>query len=407
MRNWLGLATLAAAAALWGCGPRATDNSSVAVLHEDNFTRAGLQFYWKSQLPLNPGETLVQSWLIDDAVYYLSSQRRLFCYDPQVGTPRWIFTIHDRGSAIFAPCHGPDISITRHPQGIQGVNAPILLTAETYKPLAINTARTVYLLDRTTGTQLRRIDAQGIAMTTGGSMDARHFFVGLLDGSYIAFDLQEGIRSNWKGTVQAAIKATPQYMDRHVYVAGINGQLHCRIVDDNGRLEWGPVNLVKGVFATPLVDRRFCLVPVEDGRLYALHPLTGVSIWPAPFTAKRGLVNSPQASTNTVYQYARGDRFYALDPDRGSERWDNPTAMCVLGVIQNMVYAFSTHNDLLALTEITGEVRHQIPLDGFTIYAPNTSQNYAAIFIASPDGQAICIRPVSAGRINVNMLPAR
>jgi len=389
--------------ALTGCGGP-VDDSAQLVLQQDALNRAGLQFYWESKLDLRPGETLTKVWLIDDAIYYLSSQQRLFCYDPVTGIRRWNFEIPDRGQLVFPPSHGQDISITPQPIGIQGL-MPGTLNTVTYKPMVINTTRTIYVLDRITGEELRRISAQPSAINTGGAMDARNVFVGLLDGTYVAFDIQEGIRTNWKGTIQEGkhgfIRANPQYMDGHLFVAATNGLVHCRIVTDKGRLEWQQ-NVIAAVSATPLLDRRFYLVAVEDGWLHSFDPLTGRRNWNVPFTAKRPLVDSPQAGLNTIYQYARGDRFYAIDPGKGVARWDNPHAVCVLGIFQNMVYAFSTGKDLLALTEVTGEVRHEIPMLGFTLYAPNTA--YPGIFVASPNGKLACIRPVSAGRITPDMI---
>jgi len=414
MRNF-GLATLALAVVLTGCTTAEPDMSALYALQQDALDRAGLQFYWDNELPLNPNESVTGTWLIDDALYYLTNQQRLFCYDPVVGMQRWSYTVPER-NFIYPPCHGPDINITPRTVGIQGLVPQGLLETVTYKPVAVNTTRVVYLLDRVTGKEIRRIDVQPDAMATGIALDAGNFFAALLDGTYVAFDLQEGVRTGWKGTItdgkHGVIQATPQYLDDHVYVAATNGQFHCRIVDERGRLEWGPKNFVAAITATPLVTQRFCLIPVSDGRLYALDPLTGLSKWFVPFTAKHALVHTPQAGTNTVFLYARGDRFYAIDPEKGKERWNHPTATTVLGIFQNVVYAVAPNNqdkkrpgfDLLALTEVTGEIRHEIPMTGLNLFAPNTSPTNAAIYAASATGRIVCIRPISAGRITAEML---
>jgi len=407
MRNWLGLATLALAVALTGCAPVETDMSVIDALQRDALDRAGLQFYWDCDLPLNEGESVINIWLLDDAVYYLTNRQKLFCYDPVVGVPRWSYILPER-NRVYPPTHGPDIHITQRPIGIQGLVPQGLLETVTYKPLAVNTTRVIYLLDRATGKELRRIDVQPAAMAAGVALDPRYVFAAMLDGTYVSFDLQEGIRTGWKGTItdgkHGVIQASPVHLDGHVYVAATNGQLHCRIVDTDGRLQWGPTNLVAAINATPLLDRRFCLVPVADGRLYAFNPATGIPMWLKPFSAQHALVDSPQAGMNTIFQYSRGDRFYAIDPEKGNPRWDHPTAMTVVGIFQNVVYAINTSNDLLALTEVTGEVRHEIPMTGFKHYAPNTSPNYAAIYAASSGGRIVCIRPISAGRMTSEML---
>jgi outer membrane protein assembly factor BamB len=386
--------------------------SALYALQQDALDRAGLQFYWDNELPLNQNESVTGVWLIEDALYYITNQQRLFCYDPVVGMQRWSYTVPER-SFIYPPCHGPDINITPRTIGIQGLVPQGLLETATYKPVVVNTTRVVYLLDRVTGRELRRIDVQPDALATGVALDARYVFAALLDGSYVSFDLQEGVRTGWKGTItdgrHGVIQAAPQYLDGHVYVAATNGSLHCRVVDDKGRLEWSK-NLVASIAATPLVNRSVCLVPVSDGRLYAFEPLTGQSKWFVPFTAGRALVHSPQAGTNTIFQFARGDRFYALDPERGKERWNHPTATTVLAIFQNVVYAVAPNNrdkhrpgfDLLALTEVTGEVRHEVPMTGLSLFAPNTS--HAAIYAANANGRIVCIRPVSAGRITAEML---
>ena len=406
MRNWLGLATLALAVALTGCTPKEFDMDVVQETLRSPLQQAGLQFYWSGDLPLQPGETVTNIWLIDDAVYYLTSRQRLFCCDAAVGTLRWSYAVPER-SHIYPPCHGPDINITPQTMGIQGLVPQGVLPTVTYRPVAFNTTRVIYILDRMTGQEVRRIDVQPAAMSTGGAFDSRNYFAPLLDGTYVGYDLQEGVRTGWRGTIadskHGVITAPVQYLDGHVYVAATNGLLHCRIVDEKGRLEWSPRNLVASVTAAPLVDRRFLLVPVGDGRLYAIDPLTGMNKWFSPFTAKNPLTTSPQAGMNTIFQYSCGDRFYAIDMDKGKAKWEHPTAKTVVSIFQNVVYAVSTDNTLLAMTEITGEVRHEISMLGFKLFAPNTGQN-AAIYAVSENGRITCIRPASAGRLTVDAM---
>ena len=412
MRNWLIIAAVAMVAALAGCNTNTTNQPSLPDSSKgDGLASAGLQIYWQANIKLDGGERIKSAYLFPDepaktwVIYYLTTNRRVICYDAVVGTERWAASITDAGQALYAPTQGPDVSITRTPQGIGGLvpERGHELNTVTFHPMAINTEETIFLIDRMTGEVFRRIAAHG-ALTAGGCMNGQTYFAPAAEnGAYLAYSFQEGVLTNWRGSLGGSIKAAPVYEDDHVFVGGSTGQFHCTRVGAgyDAKVDWQK-DLSRGILASVVVDRNACYVPVEDGRLYAFDARTGTALWTHPFTTEQPLENSPQVSSNTLFQFSAGDKFYAIDPTKGAKRWDNPTAKTVLMVVKQDVYAIDTRNSLLVMDEAKGSVKATVSMDGFGIYAANTK--YSGIFIASASGRIACIRTLDAGRLTPEVL---
>jgi len=410
MRNWLSIAVMATVAALAGCNT--TDQPSLSNSSKgDGLASAGLQVYWQANIKLDGGERIKSAFLFPDepaktwVIYYLTTQRRVICYDAVVGTERWAKSITDAGQALYAPTQGPDVSITRTPQGIGGLipEHGQALNTITFHPMAINTEETIFLIDRMTGEVLRRIPSHG-ALTAGGCMNGQTYFVPAAEnGAYLAYSFQEGVLTNWRGSLGGSIKSAPIYEDDHVFVGGSTGQFHCTRVGAgyDAKVDWQKA-LSSGILASAAVDRNSCFVPVEDGRLYAFDSRTGKELWPHPFTTEQPLETSPQVGANSLFQFSAGDKFYSIDPTKGTERWTNPTAKTVLMIVKQDVYAVDTRNNLLVMDEAKGSVKATVPMDGFGIYAANTK--YSGIFIASASGRIACIRTLGAGRLKPEVL---
>jgi outer membrane protein assembly factor BamB len=198
-----------------------------------------------------------------------------------------------------------------------------------------------------------------------------------------------------------------RYFDGRLYIANENGTVICTNVYRVGKAvkEWsvqldGPI---RGGFH---VDRRGCFVPSWDGWLYAFDPITGRKLWdPVAF---HGLLrDAVQAGSNSVFQYAQKDKFYAVDIASGKVRWSIPDAsgMFAMGSAGENVWVKDSDNNLLVVNEMSGSKVLSLPLTGHEMFVPNTT--LPVIYTAKADGRIFCITPADTARVTPDMLHVR
>ncbi|MCD4700145.1 MAG: hypothetical protein K8R91_06205, partial [Phycisphaerae bacterium] len=113
-----------------------------------------------------------------------------------------------------------------------------------------------------------------------------------------------------------------------------------------------------------------------------------------------------QVGRHTVFQYARRDRFYAIDLANGRERWNLPDGRTVLALakIDNQPYAMvlTAGKQLLLVHEILGKVEKSFPMTGLDLFAANAVK--PVVYAAATDGKFVCITPESVKHLTANML---
>jgi len=152
------------------------------------------------------------------------------------------------------------------------------------------------------------------------------------------------------------------------------------------------------------VDRRGCFVPCEDNRLYAFDGLTGAELW-EPFICQGPLRDPIQVGANTIFQYAHGDQFYAINLVNGKERWHKADPRLVMAATGGNVYLLDKSRNLLIVNEILGTVKASLPMTGMDVFARNTDAS--AMYTATRDGRVFCIRLLSAGHMTPDDLKER
>jgi len=138
--------------------------------------------------------------------------------------------------------------------------------------------------------------------------------------------------------------------------------------------------------------------------VYAFSLSGGEPIW--RFTCQGPLIDAIQVSENSVFQYARGDKLYAISPANGKMRWAMPHGRRVLACMPvsdiPMAYVLGASRNLLVVDEILGKVRASIPLTGCDRFADNTTA--PAVYLGSSDGRLYCLRQLGAGRLTADIL---
>ena len=403
MRSGLKWAVVAGLLVASGCAARGGDADSWATkTHPDVLAAADLQYYWQARLPLSRGETIVDMYRLDENLYFLTNCNRLVAMDAARGLPLWSFPVAPVGTKVFRACHADRANLTPGPVSIINVLEPEKAQRVEFRPVIINTVNQLFVLDRETGRQMRDIKLDFPANTAGAS-DGQYFYVGGGDGKAHSVNLQVG-QPMWSLNTGAMLVAPVSAWGGRVYIGGTDLNVYVALgATKKAEVNWK--QSVGGAVMAPLaVDSRGCFVPCMDKRLYAFDSATGYRRqgWDAPFATGSPLVDGPQLSASSVFQYARADGLHAINIVNGKARWNLPQGRMVLAILDSTVVVLGRDGSLLLTDEIKGTVKTRIPLTGFNRFAANTES--PAVFVASRNGLVASIRPLSAGRLTAEML---
>jgi len=390
-------AALCVGAGCWLAGPTVP-----VVTFEQQLAKAELQCFWDFRLPLHAGEKIARLYLLDENLYCLTSDNRLVAIDAMVGRVLWSQEVADVGKTVFAPRHYDGIVLSKTPATMEqllkrgehsGESAP-------FDVVFVTTITRAKAFDRRKGELIRTLPFTfGPGASASAVSDGRYLFVTDNRGYYHAVRLHEGLRI-WTMLIGDMIMAPPAYSNDRLYVANAAGVVHAVSASQTRQKIWSR-RLDGPVTAAMLVDRQGCFVPCEDRRLYALDPVSGRQLWD-PLDCDRPLRDAPQASDVSVFQYARGGSFYAVNRANGTLRWKKTGPRKVLAVVDNDVYLVDNRRRLLIVDEILGKVKASVELGGMQLFAANTTA--PGIYLAKRSGQIYCLRPLSAGRLTAEMI---
>jgi len=396
-----------------GCtsDPNALTAAQRAAKHAKSLEKAGLQYYWKSQ-ELSPllleGERVVRTYLLDENFYCLTNRNRLMATNAANGTLRWSRWVHAAkpGILVFDPVHADGVTMTPTPPTRKEVlqpKMPPFRDKEDFDIVVISTRTNALVIDRKTGRELRDIKFTfGVAATAGVAVDGRFIFVPDSRGWYHAILIHEML-TTWTLSVDGPINVPPVYIKDKVIVASEDGSVQVANTYEARRKVWTR-SIKEPVDAPMIATQTHLLVPCTDRRLHAFDPITGQRIW-EPYDCKKALKHAPQMSDVSVFQYANGGEFHALDLVSGELRWTLPQARKVLAAMKSDVYLQDKDNGILLVDEILGEVKTKIDMPGLDLLTANT--NAPGIYGSTPDGKLYCIRRLDAGHLTAKMLRTR
>jgi len=406
MRYWIKLVVIVAAcAAVVGCGQQAPSKIGeyAGVVHKSVLAKAELQYYWTVEVKLDPGERLVRLYRLDENLYCRTSQNRMIALDAESGIPKWSCEVGPVIETVFRPAHADLVVLNRKPLGIGEMLHPGRIKAtDPFNAVFINTVHYVLVLDRTTGELIRKIRL-GYAANSGGASDGQRFYGGGINGLYHATRMQPEV-PEWKISTEDMIAAPVVRFGSTVYVASLDGTLYASQAGPVRGYLWRQ-QMTAPITAAFHVDERACLVPCDDGRLFALDPHVGsrLEAWGRePFICQGPLRSPVQVSRNSVFQYALGDKLYAINLVNGKQRWAMPEGRKVLAVMGGNVYLLDSRRRLRVVDEMLGTHEMSLPMTGFDLFLGNTSA--PAIYTAKAGGRVYCIRRESAGYMTPKML---
>jgi outer membrane protein assembly factor BamB len=399
-----------------GCGDGG--GVPVSLTHSSVLAKAGLESYWQLPLQLPAGERIDRLYLLEENLYCLTNTNYLIAIDAAKGVRKWARKIAEPRVKVFPPCHGNNVAMKKELPGIRQIAIPLAPEVmDSYNLVMINTPDYMLAFERDTGELLRNIDfdrrPEDFCANTGGGCDNRVFYVGSTRGICYAIRLNEGVM-DWYMPTGRLLSASPRCHSPgdypRVFVAGEDKELYiARSGEELTRL-WPPEGtrpwpaMAGPVVAEFHVDDRACFIPCETSRVYAFPLSGGEALW--RYTCNGPLLDPIQVSENTVFQYARGDKLYAINPANGELRWALPEGRRVLASMTKddlpLTYLVDAARNLVVADEILGTVRARIPLTGCSLFADNTTA--PAIYLGSRNGQLYCLRQLGAGHLTAESL---
>jgi len=386
-------------AGLTGCDTQ-TQELAATIVGADILAKAGLNYYWTWQVPLNDGQTLVNAWLLDENLYLLTSDNRLMALDAAKGWVKWSHQVARPGKAVFRPAHPTTkLSLTRKVPGMKEINTGTEAgKVEIFDGVVINTVGYALVLDRTSGELYRKIEFS-FAANTGAASDGAYLFVGSTRGWFYCLRIRGAVKA-WQLSTDDMMVAPPVSFSGRLFVSSTDKHIYAVVVGLRGRKIWR-VKLAGPVTAPFHVDERGCFVACEDNRVYAFDVDDGSTLW-QPFVCQGSLRSPIQVGQTSLFQYAEGDRLYALDVSTGRKRWALEAGRQVLAVIDGDVYVRDRDNNLLIANEILGRPRASVPLTGLDLFVDNVLA--PAAYAASRGGKVVCIRPTGVPRLTAEIL---
>ncbi len=390
MRNVVKLVMVSASVlAMAGCS-RGTGGQADFV-HPDVLAKADLSYYWQRPLKLERGESLARLYLLDENLYCVTNANRVITLDAAKGTFKWSKRLGSRQQTVFRPCHADDMilsdTVATISEILDGTDDRLL---EPFDAVCFNTISNLMVFDRRTGHVKRKIPLK-FACNTGGACDGTLFYAGSTRGSYHAIRLREAVHL-WAYRTDGLLSANVRHHAGTVFVASQDGRIYTNKAGDIRKPMWkrkmrGPVT------ADFHVDKRGAFVPCGDGLIHTFGLEKGRKLWD-PFICEGDLLDPIQVCENTIFQYARPGRFYAINLASGKLRWETRRGREVLAVIDGDVYLLDNDGNLHVVDEILGSVRTSLSLVGMDRFAANTKAE--AMYMASASGKVFCVRQIGA-----------
>jgi len=396
------LVAVAIGASLCGCEPPQIDAGKpwVGLVHPDVLAKAGLQYYWPCSVNLQRGERIARLYHLDENLYCLTDLNRLIAVDALTGVEKWHFRVASPEQTVFRPVHADDIVLPDKVSGLPEILDPTRVEETVpFNAVMINSLSHVFVLNRKNGRLVRNIEL-GFAANTGGTTDinGRIFVIGSTTGKFHGIRLQEDVRV-WTESTDGLLTAPIEQLGMHAFVAGEDKVFRVTRIGE-GVEEWS-TRLAGPVTAPFFVDNRGAFVPCEDNRIYAFSPLSGIRIW-QPFVCQGPLRDPIQVAERSLFQFARRDKFYAVNLATGRERWSSVDGRLVLTVMDGNVYLLNQDRTMLVVDEMLGETVNSLPMTGFDLFLGNTV--VPAIYVGTRHGRLFCIRRITDGHLTPEMM---
>ncbi len=430
--------------------------ASADLLPRAELEKLGARRYWDGKLLLRPNEMVSRISLLDENVYVLTDQNRVFAVHALTGVLRWSRPLADPEQTVRGPTHSPDYVLFStpgdvrvidratgeskgEPRSIRGVIIDVqhddaevnvgqlhgLFGGETLQvfrgegvrpdsiPLAtlkITQVMPRYSKGRLTLTEQARRAQIGdkvraelvlplkavrlpFAPSSAAVADDTRLFFGAANARFYCIEILTGFE-HWEVRTPRTVTSTPVLVKDNLYYAGQDGLVvSCTKAD---RIKNWTFQTEGPVFADMEVTPKYVLVASSDRSLYCLDRETGNRVWrermDMPLSAK------PIAAEKQVYQEVPDFGLYAMDLETGKIKWHRPEGGRYLMQSADTAYLWNAApgevGRLVAIEPETGKETGVISTMVFS-FAAASRADQAMVFV-SRLGDMLCARPKSA-----------
>lgn len=407
--QWLVVTMMAAALA--GCATQADRpalSESGPLQSKDALAKIGWQYYWSMPRPgfLQPAEAVERILALGDAVVCVTDLNRLVVYEASTGRIRWSYLVNSPDRKVFDPIFVKDVSLHEAVPGLRAIvdpdKAPM---AKPFDAFVVNTAHYVIVLDALTGKVVRDDSVgrfQDVSPGAGGCADTKRFYGVTPKGLCFAYDLDSGIRI-WTFGGYSGVSTPLREYGGQVFLANQAGEIMAAQAGKALNMNWMR-SIGEPIVAPFSVSRRGLFAAGEHGSLQGFEAIGGKPMWEEPFRCEGRLVDPLQVSGRTVFQYAQGGLFHAVNLSDGKGRWTMKDGRLVLAILGDEACILDGRRVLHVINEETGKEKLALPMTGLDVFLPSTTSD--GIWAASRDGRVFCLRPLSAGRLTLDKLNA-
>lgn len=354
-------------AAIVGQRPSAVGSPLVS---EAALQQAGFIKFWEAKVPLVVEDTIRDAYLVDEALYVVSTGGSIFSLKADVGLLRWGAKLTEADYHIYPPAH--------------------LSEGDGAGPVIIPTTTAVFIYDRFSGDLKSRFKPE-FAIGSAAVGIGNNLFMGGADGKFysLRFDSRYPERpiKRWEVLAGGPVTATPVLYDRDTLLFASQGGKVFSCLAGDKTLRWS-FRTEGAINGDPAVDDSGVYVASTDRSLYKLHGGIGKVLWRARFP--RPLTEGPVVVAQTVYQFCPDQGLTVLDAMSGHEKWRLEDGRTLAAHSPNGDVVFSTSNLLRVVHHENGEVLATV--EAPSVFKAVSNSRDGSVYLLGRDGRVLCTR---------------
>lgn len=347
-----------------------------AIPSQSQLSRLNLTRMWWGVATMDARrDKLVFVSLHDDLLFAHSSAGILNCFDSETGKRKWVISLGGEGDQGLPPA----------------VNESLVLMVSGSRMLGLN---------RETGDVIWEFSLPR-SPSTNPVVDSTQVYIGLTDGSMMAYSLSEldriyrGRKSKeasfrataWKYAITGHITQDPVTSNDMIAFSGSNRTTYAISRSRDLRYTFDTQVAASAGLTTA---NGLLIVSSGDARLFALHIETGSLAWENVVGAP--IRRTPTSIQEDLFVTPEGLGMFRILAKSGAELWDRPVVGVdeFVGASPTSVYGSDKLLNLVKLNRADGQIRGRLPLDRFTIRVNNDKTD--RLYMASKDGLIIALR---------------
>lgn len=349
-------------------------NEQVMRLEPERFRLLELEPYWKNDLALAKGETLVKIWLGPKSLYCLTSENIVHRLEREKGITTWARQPAEAGCIVREPVEVSDKTLI----------------------IAHNVAK-VY--DLRTGTLLERFDLE-FGVGSDPAFDGEVAYVPDTIDSVRAIALTTH-RELWTCRARDLVTSRPAVKDGLLVSVSQSGEVLGYDTQTHQKLWPKHFQTRDVILARPiLTDKGFCYIAGTDTLLYCLSSATGMERW--RYFSGRILNEAPTVvNDERVYLTVPGKGLICLDAATGAEmkNFQFPEAKQYLGQVDDRLYILEDWRRIVAVQASSGKRLDEVKLMEFDFFVTNTESD--KLYIATDGGRIVCLQKLGLGQLQL------